>query len=87
MNIYLGNLSYKVKSEDLTALVAQYGAATNARIIMDRETGRSRGFGFVEMSDDDALAAIEALNEQEFMGRKLIVKEAQERPERAPRHY
>ncbi|MCI6154285.1 MAG: RNA-binding protein [Bacteroidales bacterium] len=87
MNIYLGNLSYKVKSEDLTALVAQYGAATNARIIMDRETGRSRGFGFVEMSDDDALAAIEALNEQEFMGRKLIVKEAQERPERAPRRY
>lgn len=87
MNIYLGNLSYKVKSEDLTALVAQYGAATNARIIMDRETGRSRGFGFVEMSDDNALAAIEALNEQEFMGRKLIVKEAQERPERAPRRY
>lgn len=87
MNIYLGNLSYKMKSEDLTALVAQYGAATNARIIMDRETGRSRGFGFVEMSDDDALAAIEALNEQEFMGRKLIVKEAQERPERAPRRY
>lgn len=87
MNIYLGNLSYKAKSEDLTTLVAQYGAATNARIIMDRETGRSRGFGFVEMSDDDALAAIEALNEQEFMGRKLIVKEAQERPERAPRRY
>ena len=49
MNIYLGNLNFKVKAEDLTALVQQYGSVANARIITDRETGRSRGFGFVEM--------------------------------------
>ena len=72
MNIYLGNLNFKVKAEDLTALVQQYGSVANARIITDRETGRSRGFGFVEMDDEEALAAIEALNEQEFMGRKLV---------------
>ena len=63
MNIYLGNLNFKVKAEDLTALVQQYGSVANARIITDRETGRSRGFGFVEMDDEEALAAIEALNE------------------------
>lgn len=85
MNIYLGNLNFKVKAEDLTALVQQYGSVANARIITDRETGRSRGFGFVEMDDEEALAAIEALNEQEFIGRKLVAKQAEERPERAPR--
>ena len=85
MNIYLGNLNFKVKAEDLTALVQQYGSVANARIITDRETGRSRGFGFVEMDDEEALAAIEALNEQAFMGRKLVAKQAEERPERAPR--
>lgn len=64
MNIYLGNLNYKVKAEDLTRLAEQYGNVANTRIITDRETGRSRGFGFVEMDENDAQAAIEALNEQ-----------------------
>ncbi|PDP77952.1 RNA recognition motif domain-containing protein [Porphyromonas gingivalis] len=86
MNIYVGNLNYRVREEDLTGLLQQYGAVTSARVITDRETGRSRGFGFVEMEDEnDARHAIEELFDQEFQGRKLIVKEALERPERAPR--
>lgn len=86
MNIYVGNLNYRVREEDLAGLMQQYGPVTGARIITDRETGRSRGFGFVEMeNDDDARQAIEELFDQEFQGRKLIVKEAMERTERAPR--
>ncbi len=88
MNIYLGNLSYRVREDDLRGLLEQYGPVTGARVITDRETGRSRGFGFVEMeNDDDAKNAIEALFDQEFQGRKLIIKEALDRPapQRQPR--
>lgn len=86
MNIYVGNLNYRVREEDLTGLLQQYGAVSSARVITDRETGRSRGFGFIEMEDDnDARRAIEELYDHEFQGRKLIVKEAMDRPERTPR--
>ncbi|WP_329903792.1 RNA-binding protein [Porphyromonas pogonae] len=89
MNIYVGNLNYRVREDDLKGLMEQFGTVLSARVVTDRESGRSRGFGFVEMeNDDDAQRAIEQLLDQEFMGRKLIIKEAmerQERPQRAPR--
>ena len=83
MNIYCGNLSYQSADEDLNTLFQEYGDVASAKVIRDRETDRSRGFGFVEMeSDDEAQNAIDALNGQEFMGRKLVVNDS--RP-RAPR--
>lgn len=84
-NIYVGNLSWGTSDEDLRSLFAQYGEVDSARVIMDRETGRSRGFGFVEMEDTGAAQAIEALNGTNFMGRDLRVNEAQPR-ERRPRY-
>lgn len=81
MDIYVGNLSYSTDDQQLDELFAQYGNVTSARVIMDRFSGRSRGFGFVEMPDNaEANAAIEALNEQEFMGRNLRVNESQPKP-------
>ncbi|MDY6121823.1 MAG: RNA-binding protein [Porphyromonas sp.] len=86
MNIYLGNLNYKVRENDLVGLLEEFGSVVSARVILDRETHRSRGFGFVEMeNEDDARTAIEQLQEKEFMGRVLVVKEANDRPERSPR--
>ncbi len=83
MRIYVGNLSYSTTDDTLSALFANYGKVSSANVIVDRETGRSRGFGFVEMEDDnEARAAISALNGQDFEGRDLNVNEA--RP-RAPR--
>ena len=82
-NIYVGNLSWGTTEEILRETFEQYGEVLSARIITDRDTGRSRGFGFVEMEDEDeANAAIEALNGQTMDGRPLTVNEA--RP-RAPR--
>lgn len=82
-NLYVGNLSYQVKDEELNSLFAQYGKVTSARVITDRDTQRSKGFGFVEMEDDaEALAAIEALNSKEHMGRTLTVNEAKPREPR-----
>lgn len=79
-NLYVGNLSYQVKDEDLNSLFAQYGKVTSARVIVDRESQRSKGFGFVEMeNDDEAQAAIDGLNEKEHMGRKLTVNVARPR--------
>ena len=72
MNIYVGNLSWGMNDQDLENLFAEHGTVTSAKIITDRMTNRSRGFGFVEMSDG-AEAAIEALNETEIEGRKLFV--------------
>lgn len=81
MNIYVGNLSYGTTDDDLRAAFAPYGAITSARVVMDKETGRSRGFGFVEMaSQSEALAAIDALNQTELQGRQLRINEA--RPKR-----
>lgn len=80
-NIYVGNLSYDTTSEGLRQAFEPYGEVTSASVITDRETGRSRGFGFVEMSDGGD-AAIEALNGQELQGRRLTVNEARPRRER-----
>ena len=81
--LYVGNLSYQVDSSELEQLFSQYGQVSSAQIINDRETGRSKGFGFVEFSSDsEADAAIEALNGQEHNGRALTVNEARPREER-----
>lgn len=81
--LYVGNLSYNVNSSDLEQLFGQHGQVTSAQIINDRDTGRSKGFGFVEMSnDDEATAAIAALNGQQHDGRTLTVNEARPREER-----
>jgi RNA recognition motif-containing protein len=82
MNIYVGNLSWSMTDEDLNNLFSQYGTITSAKILKEKNTGRSKGFGFVEMEDAEAAkAAIAALNESEIQGRKLIVNESQPRPE------
>jgi RNA recognition motif-containing protein len=78
--LYVGNLKYTVTSEHLQELFEQYGTVTSAQVLSDRETGRSRGFGFVEMAhDDEALAAIESLDGQDHDGRRLTVNEARPR--------
>lgn len=81
--LYVGNLSYDVKSQDLQQLFGTYGNVVSADVIMDRDTGRSKGFGFVEMSSDaEAQAAIAALNGQVQNDRALTVNEARPREER-----
>ena len=81
--LYVGNLSYDVNSSDLEQLFAQYGTVQSAEVISDRDTGRSKGFGFVQMgSDEEAQAAISALNGQEHSGRSLTVNEAKPREDR-----
>jgi RNA recognition motif-containing protein len=80
--LYVGNLGYDVTEADLTQLFSQHGSVTSSAVITDRDTGRSKGFGFVEMSTDaEAQAAIAALNGQEHSGRALTVNEAKPRPE------
>jgi cold-inducible RNA-binding protein len=80
--LYVGNLSYSVTDSDLEQLFAAHGTVTSAQVIMDRDTGRSKGFGFVEMSSDqEAQAAIQALNGMESGGRALTVNEAKPRTE------
>ena len=81
MNIYVGNISWGMNDQDLENLFAEYGTVTSAKIITDRMTNRSRGFGFVEMSDG-AEAAIDALNEAEVDGRKLVVNESRPKESR-----
>jgi RNA recognition motif-containing protein len=81
MNIYVGNLSWGMNDQDLENLFAEHGTVTSAKIITDRMTNRSRGFGFVEMSDG-AEKAIEALNDVEVEGRKLVVNESRPRESR-----
>jgi len=80
MDIYVGNLPYGAGDQELNELFAQHGAVTSARVVIDKFSGQSRGFGFVEMSDKaEAEAAISATNEQDFMGRPLRVNESQPR--------
>ena len=82
MNIYVGNLSWTMTDDDLMNLFTEFGSVTSAKIIKDKMNGRSKGFGFVEMADDEAAkAAIAKLNETEVQGRKLIVNESQPRQE------
>ena len=81
--LYVGNLSYNATSSDLEQLCGQHGTVQSAEVIQDRDTGRSKGFGFVQMgSDEEAQAAISALNGQEHDGRALTVNEAKPREER-----
>ncbi|MEW6183609.1 MAG: RNA-binding protein [Bacillota bacterium] len=77
--LYVGNLPWSTKAEDLQEAFASYGEVLSSRIISDRQTGRSRGFGFVEVRDEDADAMINALNGTEFGGRVIVVNEARER--------
>ena len=82
MNIYVGNLSWSMTDEDLNSLFAEYGAVSSAKILKDKMSGRSKGFGFVEMEDEEAAKnAIAGLHESEIQGRKLIVNESQPRAE------
>ncbi len=86
--LYVGNLSYDVSSSDLETLLSPHGTVQSAEVIMDRDTGRSKGFGFVEMdSDAEAQAAIAALNGQEQGGRALTVNEAKPRAPRSGGGY
>ena len=86
MNIYVSNLSFNVQDEDLREFFAPYGEVTSAKIINDRETGKSRGFGFVEMSDDTAARkAITELDQTAIEGRTIKVMEAKPREERPAR--
>lgn len=83
MNIYISNLSYSVTDADLRDFFAEYGEVSSSKIITDRETGRSRGFGFVEMpNDDDAQKAIEELNGAEYDGKAIAVSVAKPREDR-----
>jgi len=82
--MYVSNLSFHTTDEDLKNLFAQFGAVSSAKVITDRETGRSRGFGFVEMdSDDESQKAMAGLNNKEVEGRTMSVSVAKEKPKRA----
>lgn len=84
MNIYISNLNYSVTDADLNELFKEYGEITSAKVIMDRESGRSRGFGFVELSDDSlAQKAIDELNQAEYDGKVISVSVAKPRTERS----
>lgn len=86
MNIYVGNLPYGIDRDELRGYFETYGEVSASRIVTDRDSGRSKGFGFIEMPNDaQANKAIEALNGQEIGGRKAVVNEARPREERPPR--
>lgn len=88
VKLFVGNLPYNLTSEDLEDLFRPIGEVISSQVITDRATGRSRGFGFVEMdSPEAAQAAIEQLNDREFEGRNLVVNEAKPRPERSDRGF
>lgn len=88
VNIYVGNISFSMNEGNLRELFEEYGEVSSAQILQDRYTGRSRGFGFVEMpNQSEAEAAIEGLNQKEIMGRPLRVNEARPREDRRPPRY
>ena len=83
MNIYVGSLLFKMNEAELKELFEEYGEVSSAKIIIDKYSGKSKGFGFVEMPNDaEAKKAIDELNGSEIQGRKIIVNESKERPER-----
>ena len=83
MNLYVGNLSYDIDEKELTRSFEEFGSVVSCRLITDRETGRARGFGFVEMEDQSAgMNAIDGLNDKEIGGRRLVVNEAREKTSR-----
>jgi len=84
MNIFVAKLDFKTRQEDLQSTFAQYGEVSSVKIVKDRETGRSKGYGFVEMPNDaEAQAAIDGLNEKELDGRVIVVKPANPKGERS----
>lgn len=84
MNIFVAKLNFKTRQEDLQSAFAQYGEVSSVKIVKDRETGRSKGYGFVEMPNDtEAQAAIDGLNEKELDGRVIVVKPANPKGERS----
>jgi RNA recognition motif-containing protein len=86
MNIYCGNLSFNASEDEIRSMFEEYGQVASVAVIMDKLTGKSRGFGFVEMpNDSEAQAAITALNGKEFKGRNLVVNAARPREEAGPR--
>ena len=85
-SLYVGNLPWSATEDQVRNLFASHGSVSSVKLVSDRETGRARGFGFVEMDDADALAAVEALNGTNFGGRTLRVNEAQPKPQRPPRY-
>lgn len=86
MNIYVGNLNYNLSEDELRDIFSEFGEVGSAKIITDKYTGKSKGFGFVEMeNDDEAREAIENLNDRDINGRNLRVNEARERTENPPR--
>ena len=87
MNIYVGNLNYSVKEEELNELFSEYGEVVSVKLIKDRETGRAKGFAFVEMAnDDEASKAIENLDGSDLEGRNMKVNQAKPREPRTPRY-
>ena len=82
MSMYVGNLPFSADQSTLQTLFSPFGEVLSARVMSDRETGRSRGFGFVEMADADAKKAMSSLDGTEFEGRKLRINEAEKRPQR-----
>ena len=87
MNIFVSNINYATKEYELHDLFAEFGDVSSAKIVTDRETGRSRGFGFVEMGDEEGAQAIEALNQKELNGKILNVSEAKPREEKPRRSF
>jgi len=86
--LYVGGLAYAVTNDELQELFAAFGQVTSAQVIMDRETNRSKGFGFVEMAnDDEAKTAISELNGKDFVGRSIMVNEARPMEKREPRSF
>lgn len=88
MNIFVASLPFSADDNDLRDLFEPFGEVSSAKVIFDRDRNRSKGFGFVEMADDEsAKAAIAELNESSFEGRDLVVKVAEDRPQRSERRY
>ena len=87
MNIFVGNLAFAVTEDELRGLFEEHGTVNTIQLITDRDTGRSRGFGFVEMDDSGADSAIQALNGRDIQGRNIKVNQAEERKPRSPRSY
>ena len=88
MNIFIAGLSFKVNDADLSSLFEEYGAIASAKVVVDRQTGRSKGYGFVEMDDNEAASkAISELNGAEYDGRTISVSEARPREERPKREF
>jgi RNA recognition motif-containing protein len=85
LKLYVGNLPFRTTSEDLAAAFRRFGEVQSAQVLMDRDTGRSRGFGFVEMNDDDARRAIDEMDGADLSGRRIVVNESRPMAPRPPR--